>query len=355
MRRFLIIWMALLLVSTNAGITAYADATYDREAAENIVSWMDEYVKPYLGSDLLNNYDNGRARQCHAFTNYVWRNTFGYDVYSAKSHRTEASTDYSQLGEYINNYARPGDMLRVDGQHSMVITSFDEDTVSGYDWLYNKKERACTYTWEGVKAWGDGTQSYWLYQIDDSVYNLFADSSYKVDKLFGPTPDGKSSEQTEGDDDQGDSSPSTDNQANNQQPNRGTTDRTDYGRIVVQINNPVMTADGSYQNIDATGTVPVIVNDRTLLPVRAIVEAMGGTVAWNDATRTIGISYKNTKMELAVDSPVMKVNGKEVAMDVAPQIINDRTMMPIRYITENIGGQVEWFDTIQAVAITYQR
>jgi len=303
------------------------------------VKRINEYTEPYLGTDALNNYDNGRAIQCHAFTNYVWRNVFGYDVYSSKCSRTEASTDYENLGEYINNFARPGDMLRVDGKHSMIITEFDEDTVTGYDWLYNKKERKCTYTWEGVKEWGDGTQKYWLYQIDDSVYSLFSDSDYKVDKLFGPEPGQKTD---------------SDSEEAAQPPNRGSTDRTSYGKIVVQINNPVMTANGDYLNIDSSGTAPVIVNERTVLPIRAIIEAMGGTVGWNNDTRTVSLKYKNTDMEMTIDSTIMKVNGKAVQMDVAPMIINDRTMLPIRYITENIGGQIEWFDTIQAVAITYE-
>jgi len=115
-----------------------------------------------------------------------------------------------------------------------------------------------------------------------------------------------------------------------------------------------MTANGAYLNIDSSGTAPVIVNERTVLPIRAIIEAMGGTVGWNNDTRTVSLKYKNTDMEMTIDSTIMKVNGKAVQMDVAPMIINDRTMLPIRYITENIGGQIEWFDTIQAVAITYE-
>ncbi|MBE6034544.1 MAG: copper amine oxidase N-terminal domain-containing protein [Clostridiales bacterium] len=339
MKRNLILILVFSLCWAAACINVYASDEYDREAAENIVKRINEYAEPYLGTDTLNNYDNGRAIQCHAFTNYVWRNVFGYDVYSSKCSRTEASTDYENLGEYINNFARPGDMLRVDGKHSMIITEFDEDTVTGYDWLYNKKERKCTYTWEGVKEWGDGTQKYWLYQIDDSVYSLFRDSDYKVDKLFGPKPGQKTD---------------SDSEETAQQPNRGSTDRTSYGKIVVQINNPVMTANGAYLNIDSSGTAPVIVNERTVLPIRAIIEAMGGTVGWNNDTRTVSLKYKNTDMEMTIDSTIMKVNGKAVQMDVAPMIINDRTMLPIRYITENIGGQIEWFDTIQAVAITYE-
>ena len=57
-----------------------------------------------------------------------------------------------------------------------------------------------------------------------------------------------------------------------------TADKTE---IVLQIGSPIMAVNGTEQNIDAEGTVPVIVNDRTLVPIRAIIEAMGGTVGWD--------------------------------------------------------------------------
>lgn len=349
MKRSITLILMITLFWTTACIEAYGATEYDQGASENIVKRIQEYVEPYLGTDTLNNYDNGRAIQCHAFTNYVWRNVFGYDVYSSKCRRTEVSNDYEKLGEYINNYARPGDMLRVDGKHSMVITGFDENSVTGFDWLYNKKERKCTYTWEGVKEWGDGTQNYWLYQIDNSVYNLFKDSEYKIEKGFGPEPGQKTDSNQNTDSDDSASEEVT------QPSNPSETDKSDYGKIVIQINNPIMTANGTYQNIDSLGTTPVIVNERAVLPIRAIVETMGGTVGWNNDTRTVSLKYKNTNMEMTIDSTTMKVNGNNVKMDVAPMIINERTMLPIRYITENLGGKVEWFDTIQAVAITYER
>ncbi|MBN7773175.1 copper amine oxidase N-terminal domain-containing protein [Clostridium aminobutyricum] len=300
-------------------LETYAQTTYNEIAAENITEKIDEYVEPYLGTDTLNNYENGRAVQCHAFVNYVWKNVFGYDIYSSKCTTTEKSSDYEELGEYINEFARPGDILRVDGKHSMVITAFDENSVSGYDWLYNKKERACTYTWEGVKEWGDGTQTYWLYQINDDVYNAFGTSD--------------------------------------ENPNRGEIDRTAplYGSIAVQINNPVMTNNGQYQNIDSAGTTPIILNGRTVLPVRSIIEAMGGQVVWNDAIRTATITYKEKTISLTIDSSTMLVDGMPIEMDVAPVIYNDRTFLPIRPIMESLNGQVKWYDTIQVVAITYEK
>lgn len=327
--------MMTLITPLNETALAYAQASYDEEAADNITQKIDDYVAPYLGTDELNNYDGGRAIQCHAFVNYVWKNVFGYDVYSSKCKTTEKSTDYANLGEYVNQLARPGDILRVGGAHSMVITSISDSGVSGYDWLYNKKERACTYTWEGVKDWGDGSQEYWLYQISDDVYNSLETGN------SNPTKEDEESAQAG---------------VTDENPSRGS-DRTepDYGNISVQINNPVMTNNGQYQNIDASGTTPIIFGGRTVLPIRSIIEAMGGKVSWNDASKTATITYKEKTISLTIDSTTMLVDGKAVEMDVAPMIYKDHTFLPIRPIMENLNGQVKWYDSIQVVAITYEK
>lgn len=353
------IWTGMLPESAEAffsgcaGMEAYGASRFEKDSDEavNIVRLIEEYVEPYLGTDTLNNYDNGRAIQCHAFTNYVWRNVFGYDVYSSKCERTEASTDYESLGEYINTYARPGDMLRVDGKHSMIITEFDEDTVSGYDWLYNKKERKCTYTWEGVKAWGDGTQSYWLYQIADSVYEPFEDDDYRISKIFGPEPPGSPDAGAE---DSVDADTDSDSgNTDSSEPNRGDSDRNSKNSIVMQSENPVMTVNGVYLNIDDSGTKPMIINDRLLTPVRGVVEAMGGTISWNNDLRMVEIRKGETCIQFTIDSTAMTVNGRKVEMDTAPVIINERTMLPIRYVTENLGAEMKWYDSIKAVEIIY--
>lgn len=326
--------MMTLIMPLDGTTLAYAQS-YNQSAADTITQKIDEYVAPYLGTDELNNYDGGRAIQCHAFVNYVWKNVFGYDVYSSKCKTTEKSTDYANLGEYVNELARPGDILRVGGAHSMVITSISDSGVSGYDWLYNKKERACTYTWEGVKDWGDGSQEYWLYQISDDVYNsLDTGNSNSVNEDEESAQAGVTDEN----------------------PSRGS-DRTepDYGNISVQINNPVMTNNGQYQNIDASGTTPIIFGGRTVLPIRSIIEAMGGEVSWNDASKTATITYKEKTISLTIDSTTMLVDGKAVEMDVAPMIYKDHTFLPIRPIMENLNGQVKWYDSIQVVAITYEK
>ena len=124
--------------------------------------------------------------------------------------------------------------------------------------------------------------------------------------------------------------------------------------INLQIGNPIMTVNGAEREIDpGRGTVPVLVNDaRTLLPVRTVVEEMGGTVEWEDAANTAVLTYKNDVIRLTIDSTTAYLNDVAQTLDVAPALINDRTMLPIRFISESFKFDVEWDDETQTVTVT---
>lgn len=123
--------------------------------------------------------------------------------------------------------------------------------------------------------------------------------------------------------------------------------------IMLQIGNPVMTVNGTEKEIDpGMGTAPVIMNNRTLLPDRAVVEEMGGTVGWNGDTREVTLSYNNDEIKLTIDSPTAYLNGTEQTLDTAPVVINDRTMLPIRFIAESFKFDVDWAQDTQTVTIT---
>ena len=122
--------------------------------------------------------------------------------------------------------------------------------------------------------------------------------------------------------------------------------------IILQIGNPTMTVNGENMPIDEQGTVPVIVNDRTLLPVRAIVEKMGGTVGWNGETQEVTLNYGEDEIRLVIDSTTAYLNGEAQTLDVAPTVINDRTMLPIRFIAESFKFNVDWNGEEQKVTVT---
>lgn len=121
---------------------------------------------------------------------------------------------------------------------------------------------------------------------------------------------------------------------------------------VLQIGSPNMVINGAVQEIDpGKGTAPVIVEGRTLLPVRAIIEAMEGTVAWDGTERKVTVACNGRTVELWIGSLNTRVNGESKLTDVAPQIINDRTMLPLRFISENLGLDVEWNAETRSVTV----
>jgi outer membrane protein assembly factor BamB len=129
--------------------------------------------------------------------------------------------------------------------------------------------------------------------------------------------------------------------------------------IILQIGNPYMTVNGVSQEIDpGRGTKPIIKNARTIIPIRAIVEALGGTVEWDGTAKKVTITLKNTTIELWIGKPQAKVNGvlkwiDESNHNVAPEIINSRTMLPLRFVAENLGADVVWDGTTKTITITY--
>lgn len=87
---------------------------------------------------------------------------------------------------------------------------------------------------------------------------------------------------------------------------------------------------------------PVIVNDRTLIGVRFVGEAVGGSVEWNQEKRQALVTRGSDSVLLTLGSTEALVNGQPVIMPVAAQLVEERTMVPLRFIAEALGGQVEW-------------
>ena len=112
--------------------------------------------------------------------------------------------------------------------------------------------------------------------------------------------------------------------------------------IVLTIGQPSMIIDGKAKDIDEQGTVPVIKNGRTLMPIRAVVEGMGGTVGWDGTTQTVILKNADNEIKLIIGNKSAWLNGKEHILDVEPVIINGRTMLPIRFVAESFGFTVDW-------------
>jgi spore germination protein YaaH len=123
-------------------------------------------------------------------------------------------------------------------------------------------------------------------------------------------------------------------------------------KIVLRIGDAFMDINGDRKEIDpGRGTVPVIKNNRTLVPIRTIIEALGGQVQWEAPKNLVTIQYDSTKIELTINSRKIVVNGSVKDNDVAPEIINGRTFLPLRFLLENLGFGVDWNPDEKVVTI----
>jgi len=96
---------------------------------------------------------------------------------------------------------------------------------------------------------------------------------------------------------------------------------------------------------------PTIIDGRTILPARTIFESLGLEVKWDDVTRTVTGIGEGTEISLVIDQRVAYVNGEPVDLDVPPTIIDDRSMVPVRFVAESTGADVDWDDSTRTVHI----
>ena len=96
----------------------------------------------------------------------------------------------------------------------------------------------------------------------------------------------------------------------------------------------------------------VIIDDRTLVPLRAIFESMGASVSWDGDTQKITADFENgDNIVMFINNKAGVANGNAFNMDVAPMIINDRTMVPVRAVAEAVGADVGWDNATRTVTV----
>ena len=124
--------------------------------------------------------------------------------------------------------------------------------------------------------------------------------------------------------------------------------------IILEIDNPYMKVNGNPILIDGyRGTTPVILDGRTMLPAKAIIETLGGTVLWNEASKEVTLNLDGSTIKLTLNSEIAYVNGVVKYLDVPATSINGRTMIPVKFVMDNFGASVIWNGTTGAVTITY--
>lgn len=107
--------------------------------------------------------------------------------------------------------------------------------------------------------------------------------------------------------------------------------------------------DGEKLNFDVP---PQMINDRTMVPMRKIFEAMGAVVVWDDSTETVTATKNAKKVNLTVGSNTVYKNGSPIHTDVPAQLIDGRTLVPIRVVSEALECNVDWVEQTNTVNIT---
>lgn len=97
---------------------------------------------------------------------------------------------------------------------------------------------------------------------------------------------------------------------------------------------------------------PILENDRTLVPMRGIFEALGATVEWEESTQTITSTKDDITIIMQIGKHSFTKNGQEITLDVPPKVVNDRTLVPVRAIAESFEAAVGWDGATSTVTIS---
>ena len=117
--------------------------------------------------------------------------------------------------------------------------------------------------------------------------------------------------------------------------------------VVFAYDKPIsVTLDGEKLTFDVE---PALIDGRTMVPIRAIFEAMGAVVEWDNDTQSAICTKGDTIVKMTIDSPTIYINDVPSQMDTSPVIINGRTLAPARFVAESFGYKVEW-DNENAIA-----
>ena len=125
--------------------------------------------------------------------------------------------------------------------------------------------------------------------------------------------------------------------------------------VELTIGNPVMKVNGQKRDIYPGERVsPVIIDNRTMVPIRAIIESMNGRVEWNNDTQTVTLEAWGKNAKLTIDNKNIQINGSTISIDVPAKLLYDRTVVPIR-VMEYLGCVVNYEENDRKVFIAFQK
>ncbi|MDB5053619.1 MAG: hypothetical protein JWM44_1669 [Bacilli bacterium] len=96
---------------------------------------------------------------------------------------------------------------------------------------------------------------------------------------------------------------------------------------------------------------PVLIKGKTMVPLRKIFESLGAEIQWDAATSTVTATKGQTVVKLTVGNDTAYVNGQGIKLEAAPTIVNEKTVVPARFIGESFGAKVTWEEATKTVLL----
>ncbi|MDQ0254698.1 SpoIID/LytB domain protein [Evansella vedderi] len=139
------------------------------------------------------------------------------------------------------------------------------------------------------------------------------------------------------------------------EPIEETVDETSEESVKEAVTEILLTINSKTARVNGQNVrmleAPFLNNGRTLVPLRFVSEQLGANVHWNGTNRTITITDLDNRLVLRDNSRSVTVNGRNETIDVAPQIIRGTTFVPLRFISEQLNGTVHWNPTARIVHV----
>lgn len=119
-------------------------------------------------------------------------------------------------------------------------------------------------------------------------------------------------------------------------------------QVVLRLDHPEIQVNGVVRKVDQA---PIEVSNRTLVPVRFVSEALGATVEWSEEEQKVTIIRGAQMMEFRIGEKDYLADGIRVTSDVPPEFRNQRTMVPLRVLSEHLGWDVGWVEETRTVTL----
>ncbi|MCC8170017.1 MAG: copper amine oxidase N-terminal domain-containing protein [Oscillospiraceae bacterium] len=226
----------------------------------------------------------------------------------------------------------------VSGVFEDRVVSYSKSVVNGTEYLVNNDEYAdCTEAAEVVLTGSGFADTAFISSANRlDLYNAAEDNDYRISKYLS------------------DVEPQTYIRATGIRNGGVPVVIFDDYSMLPQLSAPVteVTVTVNGEEISFKDQDPVIIDGRTLVPARGVFEALGAEVEWIGESQKVIVSTEDTMVTLTLDSKEYYVNGDVKYLDVPASLINDRTMVPVRAISESLGCNVEWDGNSNTVIIT---